>query len=155
MSEPIVLKARPTTYNGIKMRSRLEARVAAWLDSLGLTWEYEPRAFGSAAGQYLPDFKLPMSLPWAPDRAIYLEVRGNLEIMEIRALEAKMSVILASEPQALLAFGDAWMLERGMVYARNHRRWVEDWADAYLVDILVAAGLAKICEHFRLPEYGA
>ena len=34
--------AIPTTYRGIRMRSRLEARWAAFFDRLGWEWEYEP-----------------------------------------------------------------------------------------------------------------
>jgi hypothetical protein len=51
--------ARPTIYNGIQMRSRLEAGFAAWLDRVGIDWAYEPVAFGHPEhGQYLPDFEL-------------------------------------------------------------------------------------------------
>lgn len=51
------MKARPTTYNGFKMRSRLEAGFAAWLDSVGLSWMYEPECLAHPTlGQYLPDF---------------------------------------------------------------------------------------------------
>lgn len=51
------IPARPTVYKGIKMRSRLEAGFARWLDSWPfLRWQYEPCAFGSTKGQYLPDF---------------------------------------------------------------------------------------------------
>lgn len=53
-------KARPTTYKGIEMRSRLEAGCATWLDEVGLGWEYEPQCFASDRGQYLPDFFLPV-----------------------------------------------------------------------------------------------
>lgn len=49
-------KARPTVYKGIQMRSRLEAGFAAWLDSEGLAWTYEPFAVADGSGQYLPDF---------------------------------------------------------------------------------------------------
>jgi hypothetical protein len=52
------MKARPTTYKGIEMRSRLEAGYAQWLDTVNITWEYEPTCFGSDRGQYLPDFQL-------------------------------------------------------------------------------------------------
>lgn len=47
---------RKTIYKGIEMRSRLEAGFAAWLDRMGLEWEYEPHAVGDEHGQYLPDF---------------------------------------------------------------------------------------------------
>jgi hypothetical protein len=50
------IKARPTTYKGIRMRSRLEASFAAYLDGLGAYWEYEPECFAAANGQWLPDF---------------------------------------------------------------------------------------------------
>lgn len=50
------LRARPTTYKGVKMRSRLEAGYAQWLDRWDFTWEYEPECFASERWQYLPDF---------------------------------------------------------------------------------------------------
>jgi len=52
------IPARPTTYKGIKMRSRLEAGYAAYLDHSRVAWEYEPECFGDELGQYLPDFQL-------------------------------------------------------------------------------------------------
>jgi hypothetical protein len=51
-------KARPTVYEGIAMRSRLEARYAAWLDEVGFEWAYEPCAFANRDRQYLPDFRI-------------------------------------------------------------------------------------------------
>lgn len=56
-----VIKARPTTYNGVKMRSRLEADYAAFLDSAGVRWKYEPECFAGAEGQWLPDFGCSLS----------------------------------------------------------------------------------------------
>lgn len=50
------IPARPTTYKGIQMRSRLEADYAASLDHQGYRWAYEPQCFASDAGQWLPDF---------------------------------------------------------------------------------------------------
>lgn len=54
----MTLQARPTTYRGIAMRSRLEARFAAFLDHCLVDWSYEPRAFRASAGEYLPDFQV-------------------------------------------------------------------------------------------------
>jgi len=51
-------KARPTIYKGIRMRSRLEAAFAQYLDDRDLSWEYEPVAFAGHGMQYLPDFKV-------------------------------------------------------------------------------------------------
>jgi hypothetical protein len=66
------LTARPTTYCGEHMRSRLEAAWAEQFDAFGWTWEYEPQAFASEQGQYLPDFRL--SIPHVP-LPVYAEVK--------------------------------------------------------------------------------
>lgn len=90
--------ARPTTYKGIQMRSRLEALYAQRLDTspqLGLqTWQYEPQCFASPDGQYLPDFRLEFS----DGRVTYVEVKPPTADAE-EAL-ARMHIILASEPAA-------------------------------------------------------
>lgn len=49
---------RPTVYKGVRMRSRLEAGFAQWLNSVQREWAYEPQAFTASDGwQYLPDFR--------------------------------------------------------------------------------------------------
>lgn len=110
------MKARPTTYNGIQMRSRLEAGFAVWLDQVQFEWEYEPRAFGSQRGQYLPDFSL-KNVPcmWRPKPVtVYVEVKpwgklrdtleGDAEaaLDDIEALMRRMAIIWESEPDAEL-----------------------------------------------------
>ena len=94
------LTARPTTYNGIPMRSRLEARVAAMYDRRNEEWVYEPRAFANSRGQYLPDFQL-LGCDGARYRCpVYVEVRPTVE----RAYLAmpQMAIIWDSEPDAFL-----------------------------------------------------
>lgn len=78
------IKARPTVYKGIQMRSRLEAHAASRLDHVGIPWEYEPDCFASEAGQCLPDFKL-------FGKPFYLEVKplGVLSTEQIKALRRK------------------------------------------------------------------
>jgi uncharacterized SAM-binding protein YcdF (DUF218 family) len=66
------LAAIPTVYRDVWMRSRLEARWAACLDSAGLAWAYEPQVLRLGRGRgalYLPDF-------WLPDQQTWLEVKG-------------------------------------------------------------------------------
>jgi hypothetical protein len=59
------IKPIETVYKGYRFRSRLEARWAVFLDSLGLQWYYEYDGFnvkspqGTSLGYYLPDFYLP------------------------------------------------------------------------------------------------
>lgn len=102
------LKARPTTYNGIEMRSRLEARVAAWLDENEVKWQYEAGAFASGKEQYLPDFLTEVGLPFAGKRSLYIEVKP---IPTLDQLE-RMRVIWSSDPSAFLAVMYASDLEQ-------------------------------------------
>lgn len=63
-------EALPTIYHGTQFRSLLEACWAATLDSLNITWEYEPTTFDLPSGsKYLPDFHLPEMGTW-------IEVKG-------------------------------------------------------------------------------
>lgn len=92
---------RPTTYRGIQMRSRLEAGFAAWLDEWNFEWSYEPQAFASERGQYLPDFRIDVQVfPWKKTYA-YVEVKpATFRIDE--NLQAAMSIIWDSEAEAFL-----------------------------------------------------
>lgn len=93
-------QARPTTYKGIQMRSRLEALFAQELDEVpgkGQTgWEYEPQCFASEAGQYLPDFRI--NYEAGPVR--YIEVKPPSA--DAAAALKLMHIILASDPDAML-----------------------------------------------------
>ena len=65
------IKAIPTTYNGIRYRSRLEATWACFFDSLGWEHEYEPFDLDG----YIPDFVLRF-----PKKNVLVEVKPMLEI---------------------------------------------------------------------------
>lgn len=65
------IKPIETRYKGYLFRSRLEARWAVFLDSLGIPWEYEKEGYELFDGtRYLPDF-------WLPDQPGFLEVKGG------------------------------------------------------------------------------
>lgn len=66
----MTLQAIETKYAGCRFRSRLEARWAVFFDRLGMRWEYEPQGYNTAAGPYLPDFRLPDVDQW-------IEVKGG------------------------------------------------------------------------------
>jgi hypothetical protein len=105
-------KARPTVYKGVKMRSRLEAGFAQWLDGRIINWEYEPCAFGSAGGQYLPDFRLNgLTCLWRGEPVtVYVEVKPKgwpywaqeSSYEDHEGLLARMAIIWESEPGAEL-----------------------------------------------------
>lgn len=93
-------KARPTVYKGIQMRSRLEAAFAAWLDKFDMTWRYEPQAFASEDGQYLPDFELlDIEFLGAPER-VFVEVKPAQP--DPGVILVQRSIIRDSDPEAQL-----------------------------------------------------
>lgn len=96
--------ARPTVYNGIQMRSRLEARYAAWLDGVGATWEYEPQCFASGSRQYLPDFLIRDVHVIGRGRSVYVEVKPAMFASrdDVTKLANRMATIWFSEPEAVL-----------------------------------------------------
>lgn len=110
--------ARPTIYNGIQMRSRLEAGYAAWLDKWKFDWAYEPSAFATEHGQYLPDFRLndvPVADPGAErfiPQTVYVEVKpasfwdgydGIDPTPKVAKVEAQAKIMRACEPDAVFA----------------------------------------------------
>ena len=62
------MKAIETEFDGIKFRSRLEARWALFLKELGVEYFYEQEAFALSCGNYLPDF-------WLPSLHTFLEIK--------------------------------------------------------------------------------
>lgn len=103
------LKARPTIYKGIQMRSRLEASYAAWLDGCGFTWDYEPHVFADEKGQYLPDFRIKdFNLIGAgPIPNLYIEVKptgwpGPGHTQDLDRILAGKDMIVADKTSAFL-----------------------------------------------------
>lgn len=109
------IKARPTLYKGIQMRSRLEADFAASLDRAGRPWEYEPTCFAGENAQWLPDFRT----PYGDARTdVYVEVKpaGIMRDLDAKGggaferyadeILTRMSVAWLSEPDTplMLAF---------------------------------------------------
>jgi hypothetical protein len=84
------IAAIETVYNGVRFRSRLEARWAVFFDAVKTPWQYEPEAFHLPAESivsdsfpdrdpverlgrdwnYLPDF-------WLPEVNAWFEVKGE------------------------------------------------------------------------------
>lgn len=65
------MRARQTIFKhgGYEMRSHSETRWAALMDSIAISWLYEPRLVKTRHGYYLPDFYL-------PGAGVFVEVNG-------------------------------------------------------------------------------
>jgi hypothetical protein len=60
----MMIKAIETYYNGYRFRSRLEARRAVFLDTVGIHYQYEPEGFDLDGLWYLPDLYVPALKAW-------------------------------------------------------------------------------------------
>lgn len=72
--------ALPTEYRGVRMRSRLEARWAAFFCELGWGWEYEPLDLA----WYIPDFVLRFYKP------LLVEIKPAISIDHLRSETTKI-----------------------------------------------------------------
>ena len=121
------LRARPTSYRGVQMRSRLEARVAAGLDIEGVAWKYEPECFANENGQYLPDFE------WSMDEThqCFFEVKPPLDFEERDVVFARMEIIRSSIPTASLHLIEAHPCgDIALLWMNVSSRWIlarSDW----------------------------
>lgn len=68
------IKPKPTTYNGVEFRSRLESKWASFFDLVGWDWTYEP---GEVNG-YNPDFFIRCNSMSYPTNTIIVEVKPSL-----------------------------------------------------------------------------
>jgi hypothetical protein len=108
-ASPIPLRSRRTFYDGIEMRSRLEAKVAAALDHKGLAWEHEGPCYATESGQYLPDFRVLLD----ENTLVYLEVKGFIRTEEaVREVQEKMEVIWKTDRDAVLMLWEGWPVTR-------------------------------------------
>lgn len=109
------IKPIETFYKGYRMRSRLEARYALFLDLLDVPYDYEPEGFSLGAGlNYLPDFRLNQAKCW-------LEVKGQRPTPEEMEKASRLSRIGNA---VFIVWGDpvdALMLTAGgvMVFVTN------------------------------------
>lgn len=89
------IKAIPTMYDNVMMRSRLEARWAAFFSACGWQWNYEPiDAYG-----WCPDFVLNFN-----NRSVYVEVKPVINQTVIAEFVRVSGLLLADrkEDSALL-----------------------------------------------------
>jgi len=108
----------PTLYRGVRFRSRLEARYAAFFDELDWPWEYEP----VDADGYIPDFLL----DFEPGILLF-EVKGMREELDGARLKIEMS---GWEHEAVVAPGKIEGTLIGSFLSRGQH--VFDWDDAEL-----------------------
>jgi hypothetical protein len=94
------LKAIETVWNGYRFRSRLEARWAVFLDTLGVPYQYEPEGFELDGMRYLPDF-------WLPEQRCWVEIKP---VEPDEPAERKAHALANhSGSMVFIFFGEVWM----------------------------------------------
>lgn len=140
-----MVPAIPTTYRGVRMRSKLEARSARALDQLRIPWAYEPRVFG----RYLPDFQL---WPGAP-RPWFLEIKPpsvfSVDGADLRKALGKMRRIRAHHPDAGLMLWISKPQNRDLGAILVDLPGVIGWSARPARDVLVTAARAMRGDHPR------
>lgn len=91
------IKPIETEYNGLRFRSRLEARWAVFFDAAGIKYQYEPEGYEMGDGtKYLPDFFL-------PDLNYYVEVKGKNDHLESDLIKLKKFVFESKSVALILS----------------------------------------------------
>jgi hypothetical protein len=105
-------KAIETRYRGFRFRSRLEARWAVFMDTVGIRWTYEPEGFELGKdGRYLPDF-------WLPDLRMWMEIKPEQPAFNGDAWK-KAEGLLAFQGWPVCIFFGVPEMRRGGVGIRN------------------------------------
>lgn len=107
------MKAIETVYNGYRCRSRAEARWMILLDSLGISYTYEPEGYQFKDNtRYLPDFYL-------NDQDAYLEIKGLMQEKDEHKIE---QLCIESESYVFCGMPDF----KFYVYAPMYKQWYEN-----------------------------
>lgn len=124
------MQSYPTTYKGIRFRSRTEARWAALFDNLEWDWIYEPCDFTG----WIPDFQLLLD-----HEPLLVEVKPALSYHELRVHLPKVQ--RSGCPYDVLLVGATWWFgqlwdtpEIGVLSDFHAPAFVDrDWVGASLV----------------------
>lgn len=136
----------PTTYAGVRFRSRLEAKWAAFFDLLGWTWQYEPFDLKG----WIPDFLLPGKCP------VLVEIKPisliDLEICHeiggaAKSFDGNLMLCGCVAPVRApdLKFGTSigWLFEPPN--SANSLSWGRGWSAAILGDYRRVGGDVGLC----------
>jgi hypothetical protein len=107
MSKGDNLIGKETIYKGIVMKSRFETKIAFFLDSLKIKWEYEPKAFMLSDGTtYIPDFYLIEHKMWIEAKGVIEEHNKNLSKLFVK--EIKQHLILMAPTEGFYYGNEYW-----------------------------------------------
>ena len=116
-----IIKAIETVYNGIRFRSRLEARWAVFFDTVGARYEYEPEGFILEDGtRYLPDFYL-------PDCDTWVEVKGRMTSEDERKIDLFRNALEAANYEGGPDWPSGILVTVGHILRENEFHLLNGW----------------------------
>lgn len=93
------MKAIETIYRRTPFKSRLEARWAVYLHTMGFTYDYEYEGYDlDEAGWYLPDFWLPHVQMWAEVKPIEFTPKELKKLKALVMFTQKPALMLVGTP---------------------------------------------------------
>lgn len=129
------ISAIPTTYRGVRFRSRLEAKWACVFDSLEWTWSYEALDLRAAGGRgRIPDFVLHLQHP------TIVECKPAFELAE-----------LAAHRRQMIATAGEWLCSNAERELRAIDAMPDDPHDLPIIDDLVETIIA-VRDHGENPR---
>ena len=127
-----MISAIPTNYNGIKYRSRTEARWAVFLDKARIQFRYEPEGYQTDGGLYLPDFELAEAT-----RRTFFEVKPGRPTTE--EIDRMSGLAQGAEAHVFVALGApvAGCVIWKVYSDGSHKQWYFARDKGFLVSFLV------------------
>ena len=108
----------PTTYRGVRFRSRLEVRYAVFFDEVSWPWQYEPLDLSG----YCPDFVLGFE-----QGDVLFEVKGSVEELDVAKAKIEAS---GWTREAVVAPGEICGSRIGLLLEASEVGF--EWSDADL-----------------------
>ncbi len=118
----------PTLYDGVRYRSRLEARYAAFFTEIGWRFQYEPMDLDG----YIPDF-----LVYFTQRPLLFEVKGFDEELQVAQFKIDLS---GWTGDSLIACGEVTGQTVGYIHLQDPH--VVTWEEADLFFCINCGGVA-------------
>jgi hypothetical protein len=135
MPRRYTITAHPTTYAGVRFRSRLEARWAAFFDLAGWAWEYEPADLAGWSPDFLATIPCAHSECAPGGHRLYVEVKPytTLEEFADHPVMSMMTGLAVIYDPAPAAFGSSPITTQfelmhgsgGAIY--SVMSWVANW----------------------------
>jgi hypothetical protein len=137
------LKAKPTYFNGVAYRSRLEARWALFFTLMHAEFKYEPQHFDVGGGtNYLPDFYFPQLKTYVEIKPVAPTASEDYKCWGLARATNEEAVLLWGTPADVVTYGHGLVYRSNPVfvvgYRESPRKYYDD--DLYYPTVCTSCG---------------